>query len=99
MERNLPVALYMSAWIEIVNCRNLIYRNLVALYMSAWIEINPITPFTSCLGQVALYMSAWIEIADGPRNGTQLAVALYMSAWIEIMITLITFLKRSSHSI
>ncbi len=33
------VALYMSAWIEMINNRARLHKRLVALYMSAWIEI------------------------------------------------------------
>ncbi len=60
---DVPVALYMSAWIEIRGGTNTPYPTEVALYMSAWIEIDHIKPANDdeC---VALYMSAWIEMVS-----------------------------------
>ena len=37
---NLSVALYTSAWIEIIDCTTLPSGGDVALYTSAWIEIT-----------------------------------------------------------
>ncbi|PAE14558.1 hypothetical protein CHH91_18805 [Virgibacillus sp. 7505] len=39
------VALYMSAWIEILIELSILNFELVALYMSAWIEIQGITAY------------------------------------------------------
>ena len=58
----LTVALYTSAWIEIMELFIGGIMNAVALYTSAWIEIN----FRQAIRTswpVALYTSAWIEIA------------------------------------
>ena len=56
------VALYMSAWIEIVKFGWWLRRRIVALYMSAWIEIPNYIHY-GWNNSVALYMSAWIEIS------------------------------------
>ena len=56
------VALYTSAWIEIVSRSQQIYSACqVALYTSAWIEI-PVDCLRLARLFVALYTSAWIEI-------------------------------------
>ena len=59
--KSLLVALFVSAWIEIV-VQNVILKMLkVALFVSAWIEIllNSLFSLTTA---VALFVSAWIEI-------------------------------------
>ena len=55
------VALYTSAWIEIVDKLLKAVRPLVALYTSAWIE-NMNKQERLAYQHVALYTSAWIEI-------------------------------------
>ncbi|WP_342497747.1 dipeptidyl aminopeptidase [Bacillus sp. FSL R7-0672] len=55
------VALYMSAWIEIIEYEEMPSIHYVALYMSAWIEIT-IQGLLERFYLVALYLSAWIEI-------------------------------------
>ena len=55
------VALYTSAWIEIVRLDMVNQRIDVALYMSAWIEIDAFGLNATSI-TVALYTSAWIEI-------------------------------------
>ena len=56
------VALYTSAWIEIMYDGSGSFTDYVALYTSAWIEI--VCGFRSKKRpRVALYTSAWIEIA------------------------------------
>ena len=57
------VALYMSAWIEIISVPSNASAITVALYMSAWIEMLYIVE-TYLFIIVALYMSAWIEIVN-----------------------------------
>ena len=58
------VALYTSAWIEIMYDGSGSFTDYVALYTSAWIEI--VCGFRSKKRpRVALYTSAWIEIANG----------------------------------
>ena len=63
--RKKEVALYTSAWIEMLQpyCRH--FLRLVALYTSAWIEIIAFLNSTD-EDTVALYTSAWIEISLYP---------------------------------
>ena len=63
------VALYTSAWIEMIQKIKSLPLITVALYTSAWIEI---IKATSTFGNVhvALYTSAWIEIFSGQLEET-----------------------------
>ena len=56
-----PVALLVSAWIEIIHEKQLCAMQFVALLVSAWIEILKPTCGLHLLF-VALLVSAWIEI-------------------------------------
>src|SRR5690625_5525775 len=77
------VALYMGAWIEIVESVLGVRGANVALYMGAWIEIiNEVREFEE--RNVALYMGAWIEMCITLYRHYRFPVALYMGAWIEI---------------
>ena len=56
------VALYTSAWIEIMIVGRPRRWIAVALYTSAWIEITNSVTLETIASLVALYTSAWIEI-------------------------------------
>ena len=77
------VALYTSAWIEIVQQHPCSTCQEVALYTSAWIEMFPM-PYRCTYLSVALYTSAWIEMISRKTSHRFEKVALYTSAWIEI---------------
>ena len=55
------VALFVSAWIEIMLMTIASFEYGVALFVSAWIEIDDLLK-DSGLTAVALFVSAWIEI-------------------------------------
>ena len=57
------VALFMRAWIEILEPNIETIGQLVALFMRAWIEILEVTHNT-INDTVALFMRAWIEIPE-----------------------------------
>ncbi|EDW6383962.1 hypothetical protein YS28_004662, partial [Salmonella enterica subsp. enterica] len=56
-----PVALHVSAWIEIARVLSCVCTLRVALHVSAWIEIHWYVR-SATGGIVALHVSAWIEI-------------------------------------
>ena len=80
------VALYMSAWIEIVNSVILKPLFQVALYMSAWIEIHYATLITSAYSSRTLHECVDWNYKLINRHLVLGKVALYMSAWIEISL-------------
>ena len=62
----MPVALLVSAWIEIASICSVTNPSVVALLVSAWIEIQLVV-YCVAVEIVALLVSAWIEIsAVGP---------------------------------
>ena len=62
-----PVALFVSAWIEIYLDKSTNRSPFVALFVSAWIEIATYG-YLPILSLVALFVSAWIEMSIVLRN-------------------------------
>ena len=71
LKPNEHVALYTSAWIEIVRNVRVCAMPNVALYTSAWIEIITFEHWKNG-NIVALYTSAWIEILTLPPPALRL---------------------------
>ena len=94
------VALFVSAWIEIIIEYCLTNSINVALFVSAWIEIIKAKNYKKHL-PVALFVSAWIEICETEsQKNILIDVALFVSAWIEINIESVRLIiDLKSHSL
>ena len=82
---NQKVALYTSAWIEIINLNLIGGNKFVALYTSAWIEITRLYPCLSCAGMSHSTRVRGLKFMMFPPYFRGGLVALYTSAWIEIV--------------
>ena len=62
--RNLFVAPFAGAWIEILNTLFRLCCHFVAPFAGAWIEIEIVKEFLDSKDDVAPFAGAWIEITD-----------------------------------